>query len=88
MEKKFPVPAPVLVVDANKDISDMTELFRVISDKWSIREGDQGDLPKDEWHKPQGNLQWLYLQPNEDQVQWPHEWHKHQEWGAHMHHPQ
>ena len=38
MEKKFPVPAPVLVVDANKDISDMTEIFRVISEKWSIRE--------------------------------------------------
>ena len=41
MEKKFPVPAPVLVVDANKDISDMTELFRVISDKWGIRKEDE-----------------------------------------------
>ena len=41
MEKKFPVPAPVLVVDANKDIRDMTEIFRVISDKWSVREEDE-----------------------------------------------
>ena len=40
MEKKFPVPAPVLVVDANKDIRDMTEIFRVISDKWSIRKDE------------------------------------------------
>ena len=40
MAKMFPVPAPVLVVDANKDISDMTELFRVISDKWSVQKGD------------------------------------------------
>ena len=40
MEKKFPVPAPVLVVDANKDIGDMTEIFRVISDKWSVREDE------------------------------------------------
>ena len=40
MEKKFPVPAPVLVVDANKDIRDMTEIFRVISDKWTIREDE------------------------------------------------
>ena len=26
-----PLPAPVMVVDANKDIKDMTELFHVIS---------------------------------------------------------
>ena len=31
MAKMFPVPAPVLVVDANKDISDMTELVKGIS---------------------------------------------------------
>ena len=52
MEKKFPVPAPVLVVDANKDISDMTELFRVISDKWSIREEDD-DRTEDKENTPE-----------------------------------
>ena len=52
MEKKFPVPAPVLVVDADKDISDMTELFRVISDKWSIREDVERTEDKENTPEP------------------------------------
>ena len=47
MQKKFPVPAPVLVVDANKDIRDMTEIFRVISDKGSIREEEVRSADKE-----------------------------------------
>ena len=43
---QFPVPAPVLVVDANKDIADMRQLFETISAE-IVDQSDKDKLPEE-----------------------------------------
>ena len=54
---QFPVPAPVLVVDANKDIADMRQLFETISAEIVDQsEKDKEDVAEDKENTPEKSL--------------------------------
>ena len=52
---QFPVPAPVLVVDANKDIADMRQLFETISAE-IVDQSDKEDVAEDKENTPEKSL--------------------------------
>jgi len=45
IHQAHPLPAPVMVVDANKDIKDMTELFHVISSNINTKDDEKENAP-------------------------------------------